>query len=176
MQENEKSRTSRIHMSMTQSSGCWLNGCLQKQRYYVSLEILDPNRKCVARAALSFEQASRMLLYNGEVECTLIRYRDEKGKVIKENVEPPETIHQRMSDRLEDTHASLEKRLIDIEKEVYGMVNGDVKRSKGAMKELLQEIRVVKSHLLANEAFVVQQAEEELGEMAIYRGKEVFQK
>jgi len=163
--KNRDRNTSTICMNMTQSNGTWLNGCLQKQMYFVSVDIKDPDHKVVARANLSFEQAARMLLYNGDVECTLERYRGEDGTIQNEKVEPPKSVHQRMTDRLDDTMTTLKKRLFDVEKDIYDMVNGDKKRSKTAMKEMLMDIKVIKEHLLENEAFTVQQAEEELGEM-----------
>jgi len=36
-----------------------------------------------------------MLLYNGEVECTLERYRDENGELVSEKVEPPKIKRKR---------------------------------------------------------------------------------
>jgi len=157
----EKSKSS-VLMSLTSSSGSWLNGCLQPQHYFVSLEINDPNDKIVARVALSFEQAARMLLYNGTVECTLERYRDSNGNLVTEDVERPETVHERMKNRLNETHNSLAKRLEDVRRDVYEMLNSG-KVGKSNLSELLNEIETIQSHYASNENFVVQQAEEELG-------------
>jgi hypothetical protein len=106
-------------MTLTSSSGTWLKDCLQPQHYYVSITIDDPDGKILARVSLSYEQAAKMLLYNGDVECTLDKYRDEQGKLVEEKVTPPETVHQRMKDRLKETHSSLAKRLEDARRDVF---------------------------------------------------------
>jgi hypothetical protein len=152
-------------MNIVSSTGTWLNGCIQKQHYYVSLNLEDPEGKTVARVALSYEQAARMLLSNGDVECTLEHYRGNDGTLIEEKVEPPKTIHERMKERMGNTQASLLNRVEDIRRDLHDMVNGDEKRNKGKIKELLQSVEVVKSHLKSNETFVVHQAEEELADM-----------
>ena len=162
--QNPDKKTSTVSMNLTSSSGTWLNGCLQPQHYYVSLNIEDPNGEIVARVALSYEQAAKMMLYNGDVECTLERYRDKTGNLTEEKVEPPETVHQRMKDRLKDSHVTLAKRLEDIRRDVYEMLNGG-KSGKTNLTNLLHDIEVIQGHYSSNENFVVQQAEEELGSM-----------
>ena len=161
---NEKN-VSTVCMCLTSSNGTWLNGCLQPQHYFVSMDIHDPDHKLVARVSLSYEQAAKMMLYNGDVECTLTQYRDTSGKLVSEEVEPPKTVHQRMKERLSETQESLLKRVEDVRRDLYEMVNGDAKRNKGKIEELLESVKVIQSHLKANESFVVQQAEEELCEM-----------
>lgn len=153
---------SKVCMTLCSSSGTWLNGCLQKQTYYVSLTITDPDRKNVCRVGLSFEQAARMLMYNGEVECTLERYRGTDGKQKVEEVVPPETVHQRMVDRMGKTHNSLLKRLEDAKRDVYDMLNGNKPKGKKALEGLMHDIDVIKSYMKSNQTFVVQQAEEEV--------------
>jgi hypothetical protein len=155
---------SKISMNLTSSSGTWLKDCLQPQHYYVSINVEDPNGEVLARVALSYEQAAKMLLYNGDVECTLERYRNKKGELVSENVVPPTTVHQRMNDRLKDSHDSLAKRLEDVRRDVYELLNAG-KASKSDLKEILQNIEVIQSHYKINENFVVQQAEEELSAM-----------
>jgi len=160
----ESKSNSRVCMNLTSSTGTWLNGCLQPQHYFVSLEVTDPTGKAVVRVNLTFEQAARMLLYNGDVECTLERYRDENGKYVCEEIKKPETVHDRMKERLKDIRDSLKKRIEDARRDVYDMVNGNIK-GKTALKELLSNIETIKSHLTANEDYVLEKAEEELAEM-----------
>jgi hypothetical protein len=151
-------------MNLTSSTGTWLNGSLQPQHYFVSLEVSDPDGKSVVRVNLTFEQAARMLLYNGDVECTLERYRDTTGKLVQEIVEKPETIHDRMKERMKETRDSLRKRIEDARRDVYDMVNGNIK-GKAALKNLLQNIDTIKGHFVGNEDYVLAKAEEELAEM-----------
>lgn len=151
-------------MNLTSSTGTWLKGCLQPQHYYVSIDIKDPEEKILARVCLSYEQAAKMLLYNGDVECTLEKFRDLHGNLTNEKIEPPKTVHQRMKERLKQSHASIEKRLEDVKRDIYAMVNGE-KSGKKNLTQLLKDIEIIQSHYASNETFVVQQAEEELGTM-----------
>jgi len=143
-ENNEMPKTSRVCMTLTSSNGTWLNGCLQKQHYYVSLTIYNPDREELVRVGLSFEQAARMLMYNGDVECTLERYRDVDGRMGK-------------------SHESLNKRLEDAKRDLYDMVNGNKPRGKKALQDLMHDIDVIQSHFKSNQTYVVQQAEEEVG-------------
>lgn len=160
----DEKKTSKVMMTMVHSTGTWLNNCPQPQHYYISLKVLDPERKEVVKIGLSFEQVSRMLMYNGEIDCTLIHYRGTDGKLKTEEVEIPKTVHQRMKDRMTETHESLKNRMNDLEKDIYEMVNGGSK-SKKKLEELLQEMKVIREHFESNENFVVQQAEEEIADI-----------
>lgn len=156
---------SKIMMTLANSTGTWLNGCLQSQHYYVHIEIKDPNGKLLAQVGLSYEQAARMLLYNGEVDCTLQRYRDETGKMAEELVTPPETVQTRMKKRLEDVEGSLVTRLQDIQKDLYDMVNGHVKPGKTNLEELMGNVDTVLNNLTSNREFVAQETQKEMAEM-----------
>ena len=85
-----------------------------------------------------------------------------KGELVTESVEPPKTVHKRMKERLGDSHTSLLKRIEDIRRDVYNMINGDGKKGKNALNTLLHDIETIQSHYISNETFVVQQAEEEI--------------
>jgi hypothetical protein len=153
---------SKIQFSLTQSTGTWLNDCLSPQHYYVSMELDDPDGKCVARVELSFEQMTRALMYHGPVPCTLVRFRDTTGKLASEHVAPVESVHDRMVKRMGDSYESLKKRLHDIQTDVYEMVNGDRGKGKKDLQSLLQDIEVIKSHFASNQTFVLKQSEEEV--------------
>jgi hypothetical protein len=156
---------SKIMMTLTSSKGTWLNGCLQPQHYFVHLNIKDPQGNSVANVGLSFEQASKMLLYNGEVDCTLQQYRDTTGKLVEEKVIPPETVKQRMKKRLAEVEASLINRIEDIKSDLYSMINGHTKPGKVNLEEMMSNINTVLSHLTSNREFVVQETERELSAM-----------
>jgi hypothetical protein len=64
-----------------------------------------------------------------------------------------------------NTHKSLVERMEDIRKDIYDMINGNIKPGKTNLSELLQEVETLKTHFVSNQSFVVQQAEEELGQM-----------
>ena len=152
-------------MTLCQSSGTWLRGCLQPQHYYVSISLKDIDGGIVAQVGLSYEQAAKMLLYNGDVTCTLERYRGPNGQLIEEKIEPPKTVHHRMTERLSDSTDGILNRLLDVERTLQDMVDGDGKRSKTTLEELRSSINTARMHLKSNTSYVVQQAEEELQTM-----------
>jgi hypothetical protein len=162
---NKKRETSSILMSLAQSTGTWLNGSLQPQHYYVLMQIKDPDGKIVTQVALTYEQMARTLLYSGPVDCTLQRYRNETGKLVEEVVPLPKTVKERMHDRLEDVNSSLTKRLEDVKKDLYLMVNGHTKPGKTNLEELMKEIDTIQAHFKSNQTYVAQETEKELAEM-----------
>ncbi len=160
----ENKKTSTVCMTMVDSSGTWLNGALVPQHHYVSLTIEDPEGKVVARAALTFEQVTRMLMYNGDVVCTLERYRGEDGNLTKEEVLKPQTVHSRMNERLGESRKELKARIKDLYKDLYEVINGGG-GGKKKLLDILSQIQTIQSHFESNDSFVLQQAEEELGTM-----------
>ena len=156
---------SKVMMTLSQSTGTWLNGCLQPQHYYVLLKLNDPDGKLVAEVGLSYEQAARMLLYSGEVDCTLQKYRNREGVLVEEVVTPPETVRERMGKRLADVEGSLAQRLSDVQKDLYAMINGHVKPGKANLEEMRENIDTVLSNLSSNRDYVVQETEKELAAM-----------
>jgi len=164
MSNKEEKPTSTICMTMVSSSGTWLNGAMVPQQHYVSLTLKDPEGRIVARAALTFEQVTRALMYNGEVPCTLERYRGIDGQSTEEKVEKPKTVGTRMKERLGASRSELLQRIADLRKDLYEIVNG-APHGKAKMKDLLQQADTIKTHFGGNDDFVVRQAEEELGTM-----------
>jgi hypothetical protein len=158
----DKKETSKILMTMVNSSGCILNGALQPQNYYVSIDIKDPNHELVARVHLTFEQVTRMLMYNGEVECTLSRYRGADGKIASEIVIPLKSINQKLEDNIKEIQTQFNDRLNDLHKDVFELINGDAKPNKSKLKDLLHQITILQSHYANNESFMLQEAETEL--------------
>lgn len=163
--ERDREDTSTVLMAITSSTGTWLSGCLQPQRYYVTLHVKDKEGKIVADVALSFEQAARMLLSNGNVPCTLTRYRGADGKLKVEEVAIPETVHKRMVRRLGTVQEELKDRIADVEQDLYDILNGNKPGGKKAITELLHNIRVLKDHFASNQTYMVSRAEEEMQEI-----------
>jgi len=161
---DEKKPTSTVCMTMTSSSGTWLNGAMVPQHHYVSLTVKDPEDRLVARVALTFEQMTRMLMYNGEVPCTLERYRGMDGQLIVEQVERPKTVRSRMKERLGESRQELRSRIADLKKDLYEAVAGG-SAGKRKLEDFLSQADTILSHFGENDDFVVQQAEEELGTM-----------
>lgn len=70
-----------------------------------------------------------------------------------------------MHDRLDDVTGSLEKRLADVKKDLYSMINGHTKPGKTNLEELMSQIDTIQSHFTSNRDYVVQETEKELAEM-----------
>jgi len=157
-------KTSKITLNITSSSGTYLADTLQPQRYYVSIKVQDKKGATVCDVGLSYEQAARMMFTNGEVPCTLLRYRDRDGELKEEDVKPPTSIHDNMMGRLGEVYSDLLKRIQDLKEDAYEMVQG---RSKGkkALEKLLFDIGVIESHYTSNQTYVAERAEEEVAEM-----------
>lgn len=161
---DERKPTGTVMMTMVQSSGQWLNGAMVPQHHYVALEIKDIEGAIIARVALTFEQVTRMLMYNGEVQCTLDKYRGKDGQLLTEQVEQPKTVRSRMKERLGNSRQELKARINDLEKDLYEALNKG-SAGKGKLQELHSTVQTIRQHFGENDDFVVQQAEEELGTM-----------
>jgi hypothetical protein len=164
LDNHDGKETSTICMAMTSSSGTWLNGAMVPQHHYVSLTVKDNQGKLVARVALTFEQMTRTLMYNGEVPCTLERYRGDDGQLVEEKVERPKTVRNRMKERLGTSRQELKTRIADLKKDLYEAVAGG-SAGKKKLEGMLAQADTILSHFGENDDFVVQQAEEELGAM-----------
>lgn len=156
---------SKVIMTLCNSSGTYLKGCLQPQHYYVSLEITSPEDIVIARVKMSYEQAARMLLYSGHVECTLSHYLNKDGKIATEKVEKPQSVRERMEDRMGDVQCKLKDRIEDLRRDLDEIINGDKKATKKTIKDLYKQISTIQSHYASNESFVLQQAQAEVSEM-----------
>lgn len=157
-----REKTSKISMCMTNSTGSWLNGALQPQNHYVSMEIQDPDHKIVARVALTFEQVTKMLMYSGEVDCTLTYYRDTEGKLAKEEVQPKATIDERMKSNIKEMQDKFNDNINALYKMVGDIINKNSTASKSNLNDILRQIQVLKDHYASNESFMLSEAENEL--------------
>jgi len=164
MRRDYKNDTAKIMMTMASSNGTWLHGSQLPQRRFIDIRLNDKEHKCIANVHMTLDQFVSFIVSNSEVTCTLNRYRGVDGKIEREIVEPPETVNDKMTNRMANVHGDLLKRIADAEKDVYEMVNGGKKGAK-QLRELLQDISVIKSHFDSNQHFVVQQAQEEVEDM-----------
>lgn len=155
---------SKARLSRVASTGTIFKDCLHPQHYYLSLELEDPDGKILCRMAMSYDQFVQLLVDSSNVTVTLERYRSTTGDLVEEKIEPPQSTHDRMLDRMGETLSSLMKRLEDTRKDVYEMVNGE-KPNKKRLTQLLQDIEIINSHLQSNTSFVVTQASEELNSL-----------
>jgi len=166
--ENQKKgnkNMSKIHLSIIQSTGTWLNESVTPQHSYPSISLLDPNGEILAKIDMTFEQFAQLLVSNSEVTCTLSRYRSRQDKIEAEKVEPPSSINDKMTERLGEYRKNLTDRIKELETDAYEMLNGTTKVNKKALEQLLHDIKTIRSHFASNENFAVQQAQEEAAQI-----------
>jgi hypothetical protein len=146
------------------STGTFLKDCLHSQHYYISLNIDDPEGKILCRVAMSYDQFVKLLVDSSEVTVTLERYRDEQGKMVVEEVKPPESVQDRLIDRLGEVHSDLGKRITDLKKDIYEHLNSG-KVGKKDLEKLLLDAEVIESHYASNFSYTVERASEEVNEL-----------
>jgi hypothetical protein len=155
---------SKARLSRVSSNGTYLNDCLQAQHYYLSLEIDDPQGKILCRMSMSYDQFVQILTDACNTTVTLERYRDCEGNLIVEEVKKPESVRDRMIDRMGEVHESLSNRIKDLRKDLYEALN-EGKAGKKTLEQLLHSARVIEDNFESNAVFTVQQASEEIKSM-----------
>jgi len=143
---------------MTTVSGeRFLNGSLRSHDRYVGLRIYVDGHEIV-EVGLSFEQLASLLVTSSEVPVTVDRYRDHEGMPQSRPAPPPIQPGLRMRKRLANTGVETDGRLDELAK----MVEGTASLSQKRRNELLHLIRIIQHNNLSNQAFVVEQAAEEV--------------
>lgn len=155
--------------SLRQQSGVgrkiYLNDCLNEQSFYVELDIKSPDGALVCEAALSYEQFVRLLLFNGDVPITLIRYRDTEGKISEEKVEKPKSVDDTLLKELSDSIGSVQDRISDLRKDLYELANSGKSVGRKKVLELLDQIKTIESHYTSNIPYVTKCAADMVGEI-----------
>jgi len=155
-------KMSRAYMrSINNPNGINLNECLHPQMSYIELDIKDPDGRIVCKVAMAHDQFVRLLMCNSEVPVTLVKYRDGDGNYLNENVPKPESVRDRVIDRLGEVGDSLQSRVTDLRKDIYELTNSP-KVGKKAMEQLLADVSTIESHLKSNYSFYVECAAEEV--------------
>jgi hypothetical protein len=113
---------------------------------------------------MSYDQFVKLLVDSSEVTVTLERYRDLQGKSVVETVEPPVSVHDRLVERLGEVHTDLGKRITDLKKDLYELVNSG-KAGKKDLEKLLSDAEVIQSHYHSNYSYTVERASEEVNEL-----------
>lgn len=145
-------------------SGRVLNECLHPQRYYIELEINDPEGKTVCEVGMSHDQFVRLLLCNGDVPVTLLSYRGTDGQMKKEEVPMPDSVRDRYVKRAGEAGQSLSNRITDLKKDLYEVLNSG-KVGKKKLEELLHSAEVIESHFNSNMSYMVERGAEEIADI-----------
>jgi hypothetical protein len=158
---------SRSTISLTITSGQrYLNGSMSEHQHYVTIEVHNPDGRTIARIALSPEQFASFLIGRSSVPCTLDHYWmiDENAVALRERVFNPDSILDRMRQRLNDSISEQDKDLTAIIKSLSENVGKPI--GKKAMEELIKSLQLVAERRKNNTTFVVEQAMEEGSQLA----------
>jgi hypothetical protein len=166
MRSSEGRKFSTAFMRSAQSNtGIPLNECLHPQRNYIAIEIKDPGGAQVLELAMSYDQFVRLLLCNTEIPVTLTKYRDSKGAWVKENVPVPESVMDKVVNRMGEATSAIQGRITDLRKDLYEALNSGKPVSKKKLEQLLGDVQTIESHFDSNIPFTVEQAAEEVSEI-----------
>lgn len=138
-----------------------LNGCLTPQHRFVHFQFTDPENK-TTRVAFSFDQFAHFLVSNAPTDCTFLDYYSKEGVFKKEVIPDPESVQKRLKKNIGRVHTEQMDRLKDLEQTLYDIVNGNKSGGKKAIRELLHEVQVLKSHYDSNLPFQLEKAQEEV--------------
>jgi regulator of replication initiation timing len=163
----DKKRTSTVYLRQVQATSrdVFLNDTLNGQNFYVEMEVKDPNDKLVCQIGMSYEQFVRIMLSSNNVPVTLLKYRNEDGELVKEEVEKPDSAKDALIKDLDETIGSVNDRISDLKKDIYELVNSGKSVGKKKMEDLLSQIEVIESHYNSNISFVTQEAVNRVGEV-----------
>lgn len=158
----DRSRSS-IALSMCQGER-YLNGSAVKHRSYVSIRIESPDGRDLVDICMTFDQFASFLVSSSATPCTIDRFWSiNEGCVrLKEVVHPPESIQNRMKQRLEDRLADAEARLDAVIATLDEAIDAGKAMSKTKLAEIRKELGIFKGHNSSNRDFTVEQAREEV--------------
>jgi hypothetical protein len=166
MRNSEGRKFSTAFMRSAQSNtGIPLNECLHPQRSYIAIEIKDPKGSRVLDMAMSYDQFVRLLLCSTDIPVTLTGYYDSKGAWVKEEVPVPESVQDRVVNRMGEATSAIQGRITDLRKDLYEALNSGKPVSKKKLEQLLGDVQTIESHFDSNIPFTVEQAAEEVSEI-----------
>lgn len=162
---DEERKTSTAYMTQIQHNGKVLNECLQPQKYYIRLDIKDPDGKMVCQLAMSHDQFIRLMMTNCEVPVTLDKYRGLDGKLITEEVPKPDSVQDRYVKRIDKVGESLKNRIVDLKKDIYEAMNSEKSIGKKKLEEMYHDLKVIENHYESNLSYMVECGAEEIAEI-----------
>lgn len=154
-----KESKSKIRISMITGERL-LNDCLTPQSQWVELQIEIAHKRYV-EVAMSMSQFASMLSSNMSTSCTINRMFDHNGNVIEDKPEKPKEVSERLSDNLKKNDEGIDKRMSDLESDIYELVNSK-SISKKKLKEALSDLQTIRSHYKSNKEYYMKEAKAEI--------------
>lgn len=128
---------------MSLASGTrYLNGSAVEHQHYVRFTITSPDGRTLVEVAMTFDQLASFLVSNMATPCTVDTYWSVNDQCVRlqEVVHPPETIHTRMEQRLNDRLDEMQKRLCDISTDLDAQIESGKPMSKTRLAELRKSL------------------------------------
>lgn len=144
-------------LSTVSSTGTFLNGSIREHHRFLRLSLQNAAHQMVGEAYLSFEGLAELLTSSGSVPVTLASYLGSDGVRRSEPAPPPISAHRRMLERLDQSEEGQAALLTSILAKIRGG-NIPVKLKQQLVQDLERAVQCGRD----NEAFVVQQAIEEV--------------
>ena len=153
---------SSISIGVSSSTGTWLNASPIQHTSLIRIEIQGPNGRNLVCVDMSLDQFASALVSNSHTPCTVSSYwsvNDDNVR-LQERVKPPESVTERMRQRLADSFSDND----EIAKKIQSLLESagtKGKMGKKDIEELSNEFSRYVSHRQGNASFVVEQALEE---------------
>ena len=156
--DGERSRSS---VCMSRCSGTrYLNGSLAEHQHYMSLTVCGPDGRTLVEINMTMDQLASMLVSNTLVPVTLNHYwsLSDDSVSLTERVYTPDSILDRMRQRLKDSMGNQETEFAALLKDLKGRVKppGIVE-----LREIIRTLEGIYASRRSNTAFIVEQAVEE---------------
>lgn len=150
-----------IHVA---SGNRYLNGSMVKHHHYVRIEFNTPDGRRYGEVCLTFDQFASALVSNSSTPCTWDNYWGiEKDSILlREVVHKPQSIDERMAERLNDRLNSINERFDALQAKLDEKIESGKAMSKTNLAEVRRELDLLRSALQENRNFTVEQSREEV--------------
>lgn len=155
---------SRSTMIITQCSGrTFLNGSAVYHDHYVRFALHGPDGQLLAEWGMSYDQFASVLVSNMATPVTLEHYwsLEDNNVALREVVRPPESVRDRMQQRLKDRLGEVDERQVALIQELKAAEATGKPLGKKAIATIIHSLEVMRGNTLSSTDFVVEQAVEE---------------
>ncbi len=154
---------STISLSMA-SGNRYLNGSSVMHQNYVNLSVHSPDGRELVEVAMTFDQFASFLCSNMATSCTVDTYWSVTDDCLRlqEVVKEPDSIHERMAQRLNNRLDGMRERIATLQRELDEQAASGKAMSKTKVQEVSRQLEIFSSHFDSNRDFTVLQAKEEV--------------
>lgn len=148
----------------TASGNRYLNGSAVEHSRWVRLTVNSPDGREICVVSLTFDQFASFLVSNSSTPCTIDRYWsvNDQDVHLTEVVKIPDSINNRMSQRLNDRLDESRKSMAELRAEIASHVDSNKSMSKTKLAELHRKLGWFMESFESNRDFTVEQAQEEV--------------